>query len=1040
MKDGLSQEDRRKRIETAETFKAVNNDMVTLLRQVEEVAKVIRYYNTDNQPDGYFDQFLPEIKAIRATGEAKYDKNREPSQALLYTFIHQLHKLTEQFNERWKEIPYWYLEKILNVKEEDITPDHTYITFHKNVPNKILVKHGTGFTWDNSDPNNIIYYRLQESLRINNINVDEIYSLYFGRNPDVFPANLVNSQTFIKIKNLREAVHENSMLFDVDEKSSESALGLCIASPSLLLREGRRHVTIAFVPDGRSRNNFSHLRNILHLTNKIGLDQHPGISKREARETVLLQLFNNIFHLRISTDEGWTQIPKSSVNRATSGFDVQFELDESFPATCACNEEIHEMQTRFPCIKILLNRDAWLFPYSWLKDFFIQTIFINTHVEGVSNLLFYNELGQVDISVPFAPFGINTEKGVNFVIGNYEMAVKNLSTIDLSVGWTQLPLLPGGFYDYYKEYKNDIDNCSFRIQPFFLHDYKWRNTHNNISYPLFSTIAKDRYGNPEPQSALSDETKWQHIPFDEMPPVNIDEDQYHYNSQAKNGFISFVLTDPEMGFGEKYYRQLFTTMMVKNLFRKKNAVLPNPPVSPLIRYISLSYRASDEINLAVHADSEDTVLFHSYPFGCEKIYPLKNNDSPPFTYSLDTDANILIALKDVSGDEYLNLYLEMYSRKKEVDLNQLPLMEFYWGNGYYWERLPDDSIVKNTTLNLITSGFIKIYIPEITDNKLFDKDGRIWLRIGIASNEKYIPGIQKIYTNVARVVKDNKQLEMRREDNYVLNTPDERLPGITDIIQLTPFSAIRQKEKPLEKLIRVSEYITHRGRAVTPRDYERMALQAFPEIRKIKCLANVCKFSGDSRKAGVVTLVVVPFGTLKEEKQPLASPELLLKVEKFFQGRTSAFVERVDAINIQYEEIVIRCEVDLIRTNHSRATSRMAISKHLNNVIAPWRKEHESPVFGFSLRYKDIYEKIEKMQQVSRVHSLSILQLVKKNEKYEIREYTHEDDTIIPSCPYAVFIPAKEHLILEKQSTPFGLNEMKIEKDFVIWQNETGKP
>lgn len=1033
MKDGLSQHDRIKRMEATGNFSAIDSRMSTLLQQAEDIAGCIRYYGPDNQPDGYFDELLENIKKMRLDSDSKavLDGNMEPGQALLYVFLSQMHLLIERFNQRWKKYPEWYLNEISGVEPERHKPDYTWISFVKNTSREVWINKNTGFSYDKANPNNKVFYRLAEDMEVNNIGIHKILSVKFEKNTDIFPSNLFECPTGLKIEEVpnrcsTQVIPPVPKVWNPDKLP----LGLCICSPALLLREGKRFVTLLFKPEKTALNTIRRKRNIVALIQEIQKDRIDPISWKDAKEVGLLNLLSNIFHLEISTAGGWRPIEKNEVEIREQKLCVRFDLDEHFPGTMACNEQTHGIVSSYPILKLFLNHDSWLFPYVWLKEFLVRKIDIETRVEGVTHLVFYNQLGQVDVSKPFAPFGINAGLDSWFVLGNYEMAIKKTKSMDVQIEWQQLPRDTCGLYSYYGEYGQDIDNCSFRVGTRYLSDYRWLRTKNNEPMYLFTSVLKDKYGNPDPDSRLAQENTLKNIQLEDAEPVCIPEEAYQYTIRSKNGFVNFSLVAPEMGFGEKIYRQLFTASLLK---RKKQTLL-NAPVNPMIERISVSYESVDTIDLTVNAANEEVKVYHIYPLGIQQIYPSKENKPQSFVVSLETDANILLALDHVKGNEYINLYLDLLPLKNEVDLSCPPYIAWYWGNGYYWERLPDTSIVKNTTQNLLTSGMIRLFIPATESDKFRDSEGLVWIRMGIVRNESSIAGINCIFTNVAKVYKDHSPEGIKSAD-YEVNCAGKKLPGIEKIVQITPFTDANTEENEVQKLIRVSEFITHRGRAVTARDYERMALQEFPEVRKVKCLPGISS-------PGEVTLVVIPVcNTDKECKKPRSSPELLLNIEDYFSTRTSGAVKKVHAINPLYEVITVRCAMKISWTNYSNAATRAIIGKVINTVVAPWQRKKEPPVLGYSFTLEELYGKLIRMKQVDAVIRLSVLHLTRIDDLYSMKEYDQLQDIVAPASSYGVLIPAAEHYILsdDKQDT-FGLNEMKMDENFVIWQRETGKP
>lgn len=1036
--DGLSQNERVLRIERAKQCAVLDTGMESLLRQAEEIARFIRYYNLNGLPGDSFVPFLRDLAEIRKKGAEHFipDGNMEPAQALLYTFLRQLHETGMNFNNSWEAFLNWYIDSILQVKAPRTRPDSAWIALKKHITGNVTVPRGTRFTFGQADSESRILYRLMEDLTVSDITVEKLNTLYFEHHPHISPAKEFRYPTSLQVKDVLSDSGPGRMLFEPDrEFAPMQPLGLQISSPALLLREGKRIVSVLFSFE-QMEISFLQKRLLVGLRRRINV-QDPDL--------LFLKLMNNIFFLEISTAAGWTQIPKYALQnvsgRRGEGLVLKFELPETFPATVLCDPEVHGITTGFPVLSIKLNRDAWLFPYAWLKTLLIARIAIDTRVEGLSNILFYNDLGRVDISAPFAPFGINKERRAYFILGNYEMAVKNISAARINIRWQQLPDNAGGLAEYYQGYEGEnIDNTSFQLSSYCLKDYRWVPTSARHTYYLFASGKNGKEAVPLPRHELSAESCICPVQLEQMQPVKVTEEQYGYTLQAESGFINFVLENPPMGFGGKKYMQLFQKNLLKNAVKKIKAELPNAPITPLIERITLSYTSHDEIRLLEQSSREQARLYHIYPFGTVRIYPNREHRPLPFIFSMPNDASILFGLKNVKGDEVVSLYLDFFPHREEVPREEFPVVSWYWGNGYAWERLPDDLLLRDTTQNLVVDGVIRVYIPEVIPAGKLDAEGILWLCAGIVKNETSISSVKNIYTNAGRVYREPDHIHISRRAGFEINAIAEAVPGILEVQQISPFTAGGDNEDGKEKLIRVSEYTSHRGRAVTARDYERMALQAFPQICKIKCLSRE-PGENDPGKT-VVKLAVVPYTTSGEDVlRPKAGAELLLDVEAFFKGKTPGYVV-VDAINPVYEEVMVRCTVVYIRTPHNRAYIRNSISQVINQVIAPWQYKNTEPVFGYSFPVKELIARIEKLKVIEKVETLSVIQFIQAGkENVHVKEYdcTQEDEIrVTPVMPQGILVPVKEHFI-KTITGKFGVEEMKINENFVVWPKETVK-
>ncbi|MCD7931414.1 MAG: hypothetical protein LUH15_08650 [Tannerellaceae bacterium] len=646
-----------------------------------------------------------------------------------------------------------------------------------------------------------------------------------------------------------------------------------------------------------------------------------------SREKIYFELFNNLFYLTISTDEGWSVISGSVVTREEKQLKIQFVLNQEFPSTCSCTMDIHQQETRWPALRIYPNFDAWLYPYSWLSLFRLHKITIRCQIENVRNLQLYNELGHIDNSSSFYPFGTNTGKGAWFIAGNYEMAIKETTHMALHIQWSGLPDDPDGLKGYYKEYENRITNCSFRVGAQYLSDYNWHPVPGQPSFYLFSSRRKAPDGTPLPAAPLSESSVLTPINIERMPAVKENEELYDYSIRSRTGFIKLVLQEPGIGFGEKEYYQLFSERMMENTWKKKKASLPQPPVFPVIEKISLDYCSENTIDLCNREKSGELYVHQLHPLG---IVP-----ATTFLYSLDTDASLLFAFSEVKGGEILSLFLSFYPVGRATSSTEQPAVTWYWGNGYDWEEISATALLTDSTSNFMTSGGIKIRLPEIIYPEQYDRQNLLWLRAGISKNRHLISGLQSVSVNAAQLIQD-----MEEEGSELWNgentpetlLPEKKLPGIEGIYPVTPFYGGIIQEKDIDLQIRVAEYVSHRGRAVLPSDYEQITLQAFPDIVAVKCIPD---FDGRQYSKGTIALLIIPDRTETETPEsPMATSYMLLKVREEMKKYISGYIKELIVINPVYREIMIRCGL-IFRSDISLPVAKARLEKLFHIWIAP---------------------------------------------------------------------------------------------------------
>ncbi|MDR0687874.1 MAG: hypothetical protein LBF55_04190 [Prevotellaceae bacterium] len=1012
----LSQQDRVERVRSVNFFDAIDGSVDSLLRQAETIAAFVRYYTPKGAAGGHFDQFLQDLAAIRKQGAENFapDGNLEPAQALLFTFVTLLHEIANNFNLKWKDYAYRYLQRMLGAQSLPVENHKICLHFTKNVSDAVALKKNQELRLASSDAN-APAYRLNEDFAIENTSIEKAISVHFNREKKIKPASKYNFVTALQIKKLSANDFVEEPLFAHDSKPEYThPLGFMLTSPSLLLREGKRSVTIMLERDntkGKGENL------------KISLEEwERKLTEKKSR----VKYLHNIFYIRISTASGWKMIENYAVKREGDNLLLKFTLLEDFSATAPCRQDIHSFQSDFPTLRIYLNYDAWLYPYSWLRYFPLKKIHIKTEVEGINNILIYNDLGKVDCSKPFQPFGINTEKGALMVIGNYEMSVKHTRRLDVKIRWGGLPTHLRGLQEHYAGYGVPIDNASFKVQAYYLADYQWN---EEGEYALFGV---------DPGAPLSKETALSGINVEKMPVKWLAEAEYDYTIHSQAGFVSFMLQSPEMGFGEKQYRKVFSEYIMQEAQPKKGSgrkqkSAPNEPYKPVIERIALDYVAEETVDLRRQPQALSSAFYHISPFGDRQVYPSGGGNPYAFlVFQMDTDANVLIAMRNLRKGGVLNLYFDFLPFRKEINLDEIPQVKWFFGDGYRWEILPDGYVGLDKTTNLLESGFLRIFVPEDLEDTLFDENGIIWLRAAVEKNENVIPYIKNIYINVAEAeVEMEKWQDSAHSPLALAGTQwksEENISGISEIRAAASYSG-KEKESEEQRLMRLSEYASHRGKAVTARDYERMTLQEFPDIGKVKCLPA---FSAKTDKKEDVTLVILPQQQEKSSKKYLATSRQILKVEEFFAERTSAAVRFVDAINPLYEEALVRCRV-AFKKRYPAASCRTCLSDLLNNLIAPWQQSGELPEFDYSLDMEAIRQRMLEQEFVSAVEELSVVVISEVAENsYTLHEHGKDDSIISPSTPFAIFIPAKEHLITANTDIDFGISEMAIEDSFVI--------
>jgi predicted phage baseplate assembly protein len=166
--------------------------------------------------------------------------------------------------------------------------------------------------------------------------------------------------------------------------------------------------------------------------------------------------------------------------------------------------------------------------------------------------------------------------------------------------------------------------------------------------------------------------------------------------------------------------------------------------------------------------------------------------------------------------------------------------------------------------------------------------------------------------------------------------------------------------------------ISHRERAVTPEDFERLALEASREVRKARCLPN--RNANGRHELGWTTIQIVPDS---KDAEPVPSLELRRAVQRYLADR--ADLTLVDQKHIvvgppKYVTVSIEGQV-FAKTLDDVATADQRVKKEVEDFLHPLTGGPESQgwEFGRDLAASDLYSLLESIEEVDHVGSLQLI-------------------------------------------------------------------
>ncbi len=297
--------------------------------------------------------------------------------------------------------------------------------------------------------------------------------------------------------------------------------------------------------------------------------------------------------------------------------------------------------------------------------------------------------------------------------------------------------------------------------------------------------------------------------------------------------------------------------------------------------------------------------------------------------------------------------------------------------------LPDQLVLADTTEGFNRTGSIRLRLPtEATLNNTRLPKDTLWLKAEIEGRGgvqtlALEPANLNISLNLTAQPYDTERLSTPLASGMV-EKPTTEIGGLKKAVQPYDSFGGKPQESGDAFYLRVSEHLKHKGRAVNAFDYERILLQQFPEIHKVKCITHTLgrkkalRDSEDPQERdfhlapGYVTLAVIPdLSKLTHDgrRNPRFTPGKLETFRQFLLQKTSPFV-RLQVLNPLYESIFVAFDV-AFRSRKSESFYKSQLHEDLHKFLAPWAfDEGEDISFGGVVHKSSILNYVEKLPYV----------------------------------------------------------------------------
>ncbi|GAB3027911.1 baseplate J/gp47 family protein [Spirosoma pulveris] len=881
-----------------------------------------------------FDQFLKAYARVVADAKAALDASltsqdsHDPHYALFLAFLRLQEYVRQETNTLTARHLDFYYRDILRLRERPAEPAHAHILLElaKHV-DSYLLKEGELLKAGKDALGKDVFFANDEAFVANAARVADLKTVYRHNDEAVtgegahaarqidrlYAAPVANSQDGLGAK-LTSAdgswhpffnkTYEDGKLISIDMPKAE--VGFAVASHYLYLTEGYRRITLT-----------------VQLTQPITTN---------ASVTAYL-----------TTEKGWHPVKTSLTASNTATVSLFIALEADAPAILPYVAKLHggDFQTGHPVLKVVLDQAAdQVYAYAELEAAQVAscTIAVSAGLDGSGNLnkpgikspAVSTDFGPVDISKPFQPFGPNPKAGSAFTIGSKEIFQKANAVVKLSFTW----------------------RGTFKATPSLSAAY--------LSKAVWTPLASSIYVDSNPNTLT-------------IPPAGAARVDYGPNEFLTTASISgFLKISANGDFGYATWQTELASYFIK-LKTDNPDPLPKVPEAPEITAVNLGYSATSApipLNSTSSKDASGAKFYHLSPFGMAERHPQLTGSGvvtllPQFSHaeggvSQHHEAEFYIGISGLLPPRSLSLLIQVADGT--ADPNSVkPKLHWSYLRANNWVDFTNESL-SDTTNDFTRSGIVTLAIPaDAAATNTVLPTGLHWIRVAVVAASEGACRLLAVAAQAARVT----FVDRANDPTF----PATVLPAGTINKLDQPDSAVKKVEQPFETFggrgketsesfyNRISERLRHKDRGIALWDYERLVLEAFPQLYKVKCLNHTHYEPGIYKELapGHVTLVAIPNQQFQNQRDPLkpyTSLGLLTEIDVFLKSRLSCFV-KLHVKNPQFEGVRVKFRVRLF-DGYDETFYIGRLQESITRFLSPWAfAGGEGPSFGGKI-YKSV--------------------------------------------------------------------------------------
>jgi hypothetical protein len=630
-----------------------------------------------------------------------------------------------------------------------------------------------------------------------------------------------------------------------------------------------------------------------------------------------------------------------------------------------------------------------VYPLSLLEGLPVEDVVIEAGVTGLPGVTIKTRSGPVDATMPFLPFGAPARVNTWFDIQHRELFTKPLDRLTLSIDWLGLPAHPRGFDGYYEQYVVGLDrktgfsgihNDSFCATAKLVGDAPWSLSTDAKPVTRFLFRTENGSDKPERSAPLAATTRLQFAAWprveaalSEAPDAalritlkNASDIDSSDSTSTGRGLVSPIhnLTDTPFGFGEELYspnviyavhhvqipppppRRGWLCRLLDGLLRRPApapalppdiaAFYPNPPWQPEVASISIGYNSTATLKLR---GADARALLHLQPSGALEPATADENGLPLLLPKAPEQAQLDLGFADLGVAQTLTMLFRMAGEDRDDDER----------DGVKWcalgvsaSRPPKDALGwidladtdrRDGCDGLRHSGIMTLALPPMA----VDGTERLsWIRALPQRDPDSFPAIVAITPHALTATRmiNAEAAPLSAIPPKTIKAAAAPLAGVATVDQPIASFGGREAETPATLPIRLGERLRHKQRASLAWDHERLVLERFPDIARVRVLP--ARDAAASRKPGELLVVAV------QDPGPVAATDLLMpkigadmrgRIQASLQAATSPFV-RVHVADPAYVRIAV--QADIVFRADAPAYGPTQLNNDLREFLSPW--------------------------------------------------------------------------------------------------------